>query len=94
MFRQRTDDHPEDEAVPGLLLLRVEGRVYFGNAERVADLLGDAPTILSLNAVSLPDMLSDVECVAAAAGAPPGVRASAGASARVASSRVTGRSKR
>jgi high affinity sulfate transporter 1 len=39
VFRRRTDEHPEDEAVPGLLLLRVEGRIYFGNAERVIDLL-------------------------------------------------------
>jgi iron complex transport system substrate-binding protein len=40
------------------------------DVERVADLLGYSPTILSLNAASLPDMLSDVECVAAAAGVP------------------------
>ncbi len=37
VFRRRTDAHPEDEAVPGLVLLRVEGRVFFANAERVID---------------------------------------------------------
>jgi SulP family sulfate permease len=37
VFRRRTAEHPEDETVPGLLLLRVEGRIYFGNAERVID---------------------------------------------------------
>ena len=31
--------HPEDETFPGLLLIRVEGRVFFGNAERVLDLM-------------------------------------------------------
>jgi anti-anti-sigma factor len=39
VFRKRSDDHPEDESFPGLLLVRVEGRIYFGNAERVGDLL-------------------------------------------------------
>jgi anti-anti-sigma factor len=32
-----TDEHPDDERPPGLLMLRVEGRVYFGNAQRVGD---------------------------------------------------------
>ena len=36
VFRQQSDDHPEDETFPGLLLLRPEGRIYFGNAERIA----------------------------------------------------------
>ena len=39
VFRRRSPEHPEDESVPGMLLLRVEGRIYFGNAERVLDLL-------------------------------------------------------
>jgi high affinity sulfate transporter 1 len=39
VFRRRSAEHPEDESFPGLLLLRVEGRIYFGNAERVIDLL-------------------------------------------------------
>ena len=39
VFRKRSDEHPEDESFPGLLLVRVEGRIYFGNAERVGDLL-------------------------------------------------------
>jgi high affinity sulfate transporter 1 len=36
VFRPRSDDHPEDESFPGLLLLRPEGRLFFANAERVA----------------------------------------------------------
>jgi high affinity sulfate transporter 1 len=36
VFRPRTSEHPEDETFPGLLLLRLEGRLFFFNAERVA----------------------------------------------------------
>jgi len=35
VFRPRTMDHPEDETFPGLLLLRLEGRFFFANAERI-----------------------------------------------------------
>jgi high affinity sulfate transporter 1 len=35
VFRPRTDEHPEDESFPGLLILRLEGRVFFANAERI-----------------------------------------------------------
>jgi len=34
-FRPRSKEHPEDETFPGLLLLRVEGRIFFANAERI-----------------------------------------------------------
>jgi SulP family sulfate permease len=37
VFRPRTDEHPEDESFPGLLLLRVEGRVFFLNAARIGE---------------------------------------------------------
>ena len=32
-------EHADDEQWPGLLMLRMEGRLFFANAERVADLL-------------------------------------------------------
>ncbi|HKF42011.1 MAG TPA: SulP family inorganic anion transporter [Thermoanaerobaculia bacterium] len=35
IFRPRSDEHPDDESFPGLLLLRLEGRIFFANAERV-----------------------------------------------------------
>lgn len=35
VFRPRSDAHPGDEAIPGLLMLRPEGRVYFANARRI-----------------------------------------------------------
>ena len=37
VFRPRTDEHPEDERFPGLLLLRVEGRIFFLNAARIGE---------------------------------------------------------
>ena len=37
VFRPRTQEHPEDGSVPGLLVLRPEGRIYFANAQRIAD---------------------------------------------------------
>ncbi len=37
VFRARTAEHPEDEEFPGLLLLRVEGRVFFLNARRIGE---------------------------------------------------------
>ena len=36
VFRPRSKEHPEDETFPGLLLLRVEGRVFFANASQIA----------------------------------------------------------
>ncbi len=35
VFRPRSKEHPEDETLPGLLLVRPEGRVFFANAERI-----------------------------------------------------------
>ena len=38
-FRPRSPDHPDDEFEPGLLLARLEGRLFFLNAERIGDKL-------------------------------------------------------
>jgi MFS superfamily sulfate permease-like transporter len=35
VFRPRTQDHPEDESFPGLLIVRPEGRLFFANAQRI-----------------------------------------------------------
>ncbi|HJV66937.1 MAG TPA: SulP family inorganic anion transporter [Geomonas sp.] len=35
IFRPLSDEHPEDETFPGLLLLRPEGAVHFANAQRI-----------------------------------------------------------
>ncbi|MBK5964752.1 sodium-independent anion transporter [Thiocystis minor] len=37
VFRPRTDEHPEDETVPGLLMVRPEGRLFFANAQRIGE---------------------------------------------------------
>jgi sulfate permease, SulP family len=37
VFRQLSSDHPDDETWPGLLIVRVEGRIFFANAQRVGD---------------------------------------------------------
>ena len=35
IFRPRSPEHPEDETIPGLLIARPVGRIYFANAENV-----------------------------------------------------------
>lgn len=37
VFRPLSPEHPDDETFPGLLILRTEGRVYFGNAQNIGD---------------------------------------------------------
>jgi SulP family sulfate permease len=61
VFRRRTEEHPEDETFPGLLLLRVEGRLYFGNAQRALDLMAAlvreaSPRVIVLECSALFDL--------------------------------------
>ena len=61
VFRRRTDEHPEDETFPGLLLLRVEGRIFFANAPRIAErihpLVDEAkPKVVVLDLGAVPDL--------------------------------------
>ena len=37
VFRPRSPEHLDDESFPGLLMLRLEGRLFFLNAERIAE---------------------------------------------------------
>ena len=37
VFRPRTQEHPEDETFTGLLLIQPEGRIFFANAQKVAE---------------------------------------------------------
>lgn len=37
VFRPLSPEHPDDETWPGLLIVRVEGRVFFANAQRIGD---------------------------------------------------------
>ncbi len=63
VFRPRSPEHPEDETFPGLLLLRLEGRVFFANAERIGDklraLMAEAkptPRVVALDLSGVPDL--------------------------------------
>jgi MFS superfamily sulfate permease-like transporter len=60
IFRPVTD-HPDDETLPGLLLLRTEGRLYFGNSPRVwkkagAMILQRQPQVVVLDCSAIPDI--------------------------------------
>jgi sulfate permease, SulP family len=59
VFRPRSPEHPDDEEIPGLLIARPEGRLYFGNAANVAAKLlalkGDStPQVMLLDCSAIP----------------------------------------
>lgn len=61
VFRQLSTAHPDDETWPGLLVLRVEGRVFFANAQRVGDKIWPLierlkPTALIIDCSSIIDI--------------------------------------
>jgi high affinity sulfate transporter 1 len=61
VFRPRSPEHPDDEAIPGLLIARPEGRIYFGNAANVgAKLLAlataSSPRVLLLDCSAIPGL--------------------------------------
>jgi len=61
VFRPRSKEHPEDETFPGLLLLRLEGRVFFVNAQRIAEkmraLIEEAkPKVVAVDFSAVPDL--------------------------------------
>ena len=61
VFRARSEEHPEDETFPGLLLLKVEGRIFFANAAHIADkirpLVNEAtPKIIVLDLSAVNDL--------------------------------------
>jgi SulP family sulfate permease len=54
VFRPLTKEHPEDEMFPGLVLLRLEGRIFFANAEHIREkmraLVGEVkPKVVALD---------------------------------------------
>jgi high affinity sulfate transporter 1 len=61
VFRRRSEKHPEDDSYPGLLMIRVEGRLFFGNTERVLDLVAPlveaaSPRVLVLDCSAIFDL--------------------------------------
>ncbi len=61
VFRPRSPEHPGDETFPGLLLLRLEGPIYFTNAHRIDQQILElriaaAPRVMVLDLGAVPDM--------------------------------------
>src|SRR5262249_28730176 len=61
VFRPRHAEHPDDEAFPGLLMVRLDGAIYFANAGTVADKLRplierDKPRVVALELGGVPDL--------------------------------------
>jgi MFS superfamily sulfate permease-like transporter len=59
VFRPRSEEHAEDEAFPGLLIVRTEGRMYFGNAGVLAEKLRglverERPKVLLVDCGAIP----------------------------------------
>ena len=53
VFRPRSAEHPEDESFPGLLVLRVEGRVFFLNAARIGEKIRSLMPEMKPNVIAL-----------------------------------------
>lgn len=61
VFRPRSEEHPEDETFPGLLMVRPEGRIFFANAQRIGDQLwplieAAEPRVLAIDFSAVPDI--------------------------------------
>ncbi len=61
VFRPKTAEHPEDESYEGVIVLRPEGRIYFANAQRIADKIlahveAHASTTVVLDLGAVPDI--------------------------------------
>ncbi len=61
VFRPRSPEHPDDEAIPGLLIARPEGRMFFGNAANVGNKLevlmkAVSPRVIVLDCSAIPGL--------------------------------------
>ena len=61
VFRPYTKEHPEDELFRGLLILRLEGRVFFANADNIAEKVRhlveeQQPKVVVLDLSAVPDL--------------------------------------
>jgi anti-anti-sigma factor len=61
VFRPRSAENPDDEEFSGLLILRVEGRVFFANAEQIAHKIKplvdqSKPRVVILDMSGVPDL--------------------------------------
>jgi len=61
VYRPRSSEHPDDEIVPGLLIVRPEGRLHFANARFVGDRMWQLvheqkPRVLAVDMRAVPDV--------------------------------------
>jgi SulP family sulfate permease len=61
VFRPLSSEHPEDETFPGLLIVRLEGRLFFANMEYIAEKLKplidrEKPKVLMVDLSGAPDL--------------------------------------
>ena len=61
VFRPLSNEHSEDETFPGLLLLRIEGRVFFANAEIIGQKMRTQaaqakPKVIAIDLSNVPDL--------------------------------------
>jgi len=61
VFRPHSEEHPEDETFPGLLLVRPEDRIFFGNVQTIRERLGALveerkPRVLGIDMRIVPDI--------------------------------------
>ncbi len=60
IFRASTSEHPEDESIPGLVIVRTEGRMTFASAPHVRERLvalirAEQPQVVILECSAIPD---------------------------------------
>jgi SulP family sulfate permease len=61
VFRQLSEEHPEDETFPGLVLLRIEGRLFFANTGNIAEKMrrlvdASKPMVVAIDFSAVPDL--------------------------------------
>jgi high affinity sulfate transporter 1 len=59
-FRPQSPEHPDDETFPGMLLLRLEGRIFFANAQRIGQKIrplveASKPKVVAIDFSGVPD---------------------------------------
>jgi sulfate permease, SulP family len=61
VFRQLSEEHPADETFPGLVLLRIEGRLFFANTGNIAEKMRrlvdpSKPMVVAIDFSAVPDL--------------------------------------
>jgi MFS superfamily sulfate permease-like transporter len=61
VFRPLSEEHPDDETFPGLLMVRPEGRIFFANAQHIGEQLvplidAAQPRVVAFDLSAVPDI--------------------------------------